>query len=328
MDLDRLTQVLEICVPVFGLIGLGIFLHARRLMNDDHLTFVNNLIYNVSLPALIFLGVSTQHFDRLLHPAVLTGTLGATALILAAFVVLARLLRLPGILCAPFVYGAFFANVSYMGFPLAGGAFGEIEGIANAGVVNAFAMPTFIALCYLLIHLWVADHQDGGWRRLARAMLNPIIGAALIGILAAMALDVTGLRQTLANNAPSASLIATAKAFLRLLGQMGLPLALIAVGGALRWQSVTRHPIALSLTILAKLVLTPLVTWAIIHYGFPDTELAARGTAVLLMATPASVSSYVISKRLNVSPDFMAAHLVISTALSVLTIPAWLYLLL
>jgi predicted permease len=60
----------------------------------------------------------------------------------------------------------------------------------------------------------------------------------------------------------------------------------------------------------------------------PDAEVATRGICVLLTGTPNAVASYVISREIGVEEGFVAAMLVVSTALSVITIPVWLYILL
>jgi predicted permease len=296
-------------------------------MTSDQLAFVNRLIYAVSLPALIYLGVAGQTLDRLMHPAIVISTMGGFLLAAAVFAALLFLLRVPGDVRAPFVYGVFWANTAYLGFPLATSAFGMTEGLALAGVVNAFTMVGFNVLGYILIHLWHREKEGRGGRELARMMLSPIIVSAVGGVLTVVAVDLTGARPIMGQGIVLPALLRIGEGFLKLVGGMGLPLALISVGASLRLHAVRGRLGLIGLTVAGKLILTPALTFALLTFFFPSAEPAARGVAVLLMATPASVASYVISRRHGVAPDFVATHLVLSTALSMITIPIWLYFL-
>jgi len=53
-----------------------------------------------------------------------------------------------------------------------------------------------------------------------------------------------------------------------------------------------------------------------------------KAMAILMAAMPASVSSFVIARQAGVRDDFVPSVLVLSHAVSALTIPAWLYFIL
>ena len=52
------------------------------------------------------------------------------------------------------------------------------------------------------------------------------------------------------------------------------------------------------------------------------------GVVVILAATPNAVASYVVSCQMGVEEGFVSSALVVSTALSVVTLPIWLYIVL
>ena len=60
MDLARLGTVVEICLPVFALIGVGVWLRRSGRMDDQHQRFLAWFINELSLPALIFVGVARR----------------------------------------------------------------------------------------------------------------------------------------------------------------------------------------------------------------------------------------------------------------------------
>jgi len=327
--LATLIRVVVICLPVFACIFLGRHLMAKGTMGIEAHAFINGLVFRFSLPALIFRGVATQRFADLLDPGVIVPTLGACAALGAGAWILLRFLPVERSLRPPVAFGAFWANLSYLGFPLAEAAYGE-AGLEKAAVVNAFTMPASVIAGVLMMSLGTGHAVDWG-KQLKGAFWNPVVGAAFLGIAVALGEELTGAGAALATTEVGLGTLLVLDGFLALIGAMGLPLALIAVGGTLaarRGESRSAgHAPLLWATSAAKLLLCPALCWALL-WLFPETSEAGRGAAVLLMATPASVASYVIATEMGDEPGFVAGHLVLSTMLGCITIPLWLYLLL
>jgi predicted permease len=224
------------------------------------------------------------------------------------------------------VFGTFWANATYIGIPLCTNAFGE-AGEAKAAIYNAFVLPFFILIGYLLIGFY----GDGSGRtqiraRMKKAFLNPILLSAFAGILAALIADPfraeTGPMLLPAIVVSAASLFGS---FLKMIGSMGLPLALLSIGASLKWDNSGSRWMALLWTVGCKLVLLPLTTLLLVVWLLPSADRVSTGVAVILAGTPMSVAGYVISCQLGIERSFVAAMLVISTLLSVLTIPVWVY---
>jgi hypothetical protein len=320
----RILDVLHICIPVFMLIGLGRVLTARGIMTASHRGFLNGLIYHLALPCLIFAALVRQPVAELLNGALIVSTVSATLLVTLLYAVCAALGRLRGGVAAAFVFGTFWANVSYIGFPLSMNAFGQQQGLAMAAVVNAFAMPAFVIIGHILIGLYARGDARGLGAAVGKGIGNPIVLSAIAGLGCAWALSVAPV-----DRAPAWLTMAgsTVMSFLELAGDMGLPVALLCVGSALKLSAVQSAKPALVLVVGGKLILTPLITLILLSVFFPHAAHAARGVAVLLMATPTAVASYVIATKHGVAQDFVAAMLVVSTLLSMITIPVWLFFL-
>jgi predicted permease len=75
------------------------------------------------------------------------------------------------------------------------------------------------------------------------------------------------------------------------------------------------------------LILLPLTTLLLIRFFCPTASPVSIGVPVLLATTPCAVASYVVSCQLGVERGFVSSMLVLSTVLSVFTIPVWIYLL-
>jgi predicted permease len=115
-----------------------------------------------------------------------------------------------------------------------------------------------------------------------------------------------------------------AVATLKQIGAMGVPLALVAVGAALRFEFVRGHLWLMAACTAAKLIVMPLATLLVCRALFPAMPPAALGTSVLMMGSPLSVGVYVISREMDAESDFIAGVLVMSTVAAVVTVPAWL----
>lgn len=327
-DFARAFDVLVICLPVFGVVGVGKLLQHAGLFNEDRRQFANWLVYRIALPILVFRGVAQQRFASFWNPSLVLTPLVAIAVVAGVYILLARLCRYRQGMAAAFVFGTFWANVTYIGFPLSQSAFGD-EGLALAAIYNAFVMPGFIALGFLLIGVYGAMPGHSRGARFRQILMNPVILGAAVGVVFSLVAE--GWRAddgTLALPVVLGGAVRLADAFLKLLGEMGLPLALLTIGGSLHLGGVVHHRQALAMVVLAKLVLLPGLLYLLFLWFLPDAAPATRGICVLLTATPNAVASYVISREIGVEEGFVAAMLVVSTALSVITIPVWLYILL
>ena len=326
MDLTRALDVLIICVPVFAVMGLGKLLERRGHINESHCSFINWLVYHFSLPSLIFYAVVRQDVSTFMDGALTAAPLIAMFAITALTMIIAKAVGFQGGMAAAFVYGTFWANASYIGFPLCINAFGP-SGEVKAAVYNGFVLPFFIMTGYLLIGFYGAGSGDAKiGARIRKAFLNPVLLSAVFGVL--VALIATLFRNedgTMQLPAAVSAAAAIAGSFLQLIGAMGLPLALLSIGASLKWEESRQHLRAMSWSVGCKLILLPLVTLLLILNLFPASDPVSLGCAVILAATPNAVACYVISCQLGIEKAFVATLLVVSTGLSVITIPVWVY---
>ncbi|MFC1626126.1 AEC family transporter [Pseudomonadota bacterium] len=110
---------------------------------------------------------------------------------------------------------------------------------------------------------------------------------------------------------------------LGVLGAAVVPLMLLSIGMALRWQSgwARRIPVLLPVVVI-QLVFMPLVVWAAsIGVGMPENLLAP---AIIEGAMPTMVLGLVICDRFKLDTSLYAEAVTVTTALSLITLPLWL----
>jgi len=328
MDSNRLLEILRITVPVFIMMGIGNLLSRTGKMTEEHQSFLNWLVYYICLPVLIFTGLVGQPFRSLFNTDLIFGTLLALLAVFLIFAIGTFLFRVDGKFAVVMIYSAYWANVAYMGFPLSASAFGE-KGLTDAAIVNAISMPVFVVIAFFMISFYSEKRPNSFLTPLKDALVNPIILASVIGLIAAFIADAFLLSEESRVLSPAiTNTFAISKSILEMTGTMGLPLALIAVGGKLRFRSLGKNKTELFLVVFGKLILLPLLTLIIIRTLFPSAQKEVTGAAVLLMATPAAVAASIVTAKFRLNDQFTSSVLAVSTVFSVITIPFWLYIVL
>jgi predicted permease len=328
MDTSKLLEILRITLPVFAMLALGNVLSRAKKMNEVHQTFLNWLVYYISLPALIFVGMATQPIRSLMRGDFIWTTLASMLLIMAIFIVIALVMRLEKKTAVIMVFFTYWSNCAYMGFPLSQSAFGE-TGFLMAAILNSVTMPVLVSITFVMISFCSDKHQSV-LKSIRDALLNPIILSSIGGILYALCADLLGFGEGGGRRLPAVAgeLLGVCEAVLKTVGAMGITLALIAVGGKLRFRFFGKNVLPLVLCTAGKLVLLPLIALLIMRNFFSEADPAVAGSAVLLMVMPAAVTGAVIAAKFGLNEEFVTAALAASMLGSVLAIPVWLYFLL
>lgn len=280
--------VLEIVAPVFALAGIGFAW--VKLGLDYPVQFVTRLAMTLGIPALIFVAL----METEISPAALS------RITLAAIVVYAALTCVMGALIwllrldartwhAPFV----MSNTGNIGLPLAFFAFGD-EGLGFA--VAVFAVSTIYAFT---IGLWLVTRTSNP----LDLVKEPMVGATLLGAL------------FLWQGWETPEVVTNT---LRLVGQLGIPLMLITLGVAIA--RITPSGVGRAgLFAIAKVLICSGTAVAVgLYFELPPV---AFGILVLQFAAPAAVTSYLIAEKYGADAQSVAGLVVLSTALSVISLP-------
>ena len=109
------------------------------------------------------------------------------------------------------------------------------------------------------------------------------------------------------------------------LAQAAAPCALFAMGVTLALRPLKRVPVEIGYLSLAKLVLLPGTVYVVLSL-VGDFAPVWVYSAVLLAGLPTATNVFVISQQYGVWQERASATVLITTALSVLTLPVLLYL--
>ena len=287
--MSLLLQVAQSVAPVFLIAGIG-YGWIRAGWAFD-VAFVSRLSMTLSVPCLIFMALMRSDVDpRVLRDTVLAALVAYMALGAIVWGGLRALDFDPAIYWGPITFG----NTGNLGLPIALFAFGQ-TGFDLAVIVFAV-----MAIMNFTFGVWVI----AGGGSPSRAFREPLVWGTVLGAL----FLVLGWRVPawLGNT-------------LDLVGQMAIPLMLLTLGVAisrLRPRALGRA-FWISLAKLALCLAVPLATG--LAFGLARWPL---GVMVRQMTTPVAVTSYMLAAKYDARPDEVAGLVVVSTLLSVFSIPA------
>lgn len=302
-------EILQLTLPIFGIIGAGYVLRWYKLVDDDWVHILNRFVYYVSLPALIVASFwDIDWLDR--GTAAVLGFNTAALLVFIALLALAlRSIRIDRKTKAGIFLAALVGNTIYMGFPLVGGALGTRAFSLVVGSATVH-LTLGIALSIVATEFYVLRVKD--WRRYARDFFtNPLIVSMAVGFVLSFV--------------PTPVIGDSIRKMLVMLGATASPVALFALGGFLHGKFMRHHMWFAFIPVTLKLIAFPLLVLTA-GYATRLTENAVTASG-LIAAMPTAVTAFVVAEKYNLSKDFIANCILLSTLLSLLTLPLLLWLL-
>ena len=294
---------LAVTGPIFVILGLGAWLRRVGMINEAFIEAGSRLVFNVTLPALLFISVAKTRLDAAANFALIGFGLMATLLawglgeLVAKFTVQAE--RDRGVV----VQGVFRSNMAIIGLAYCMNAYGE-AGLAAASLY--VGLVTILVNILSVVTLNNSLHVRQGIAPVIRSVAaNPLI----IGIVLALPVSIAGLRLP-------AIVLQSGEYF----ADMTLPLALLCTGAALDFRSLRHDPRDTVLAAAGKLVAVPLLfVGGGIIWGFRGIDL---GILLLMSSAPTAASSYVMVRAMGGNAALAANSIALTTLGSLVTTSA------
>ncbi|MGE0240910.1 MAG: AEC family transporter, partial [Parvibaculaceae bacterium] len=229
-----MAEILDLALPFFGLVVLGVLAARIWSVGDQGLEWLNIFLIWFALPALIFLVVAAAPFEKLIDwPYVAATTSATAAAFMIVFLVSWRLLGTAFKLAVLQGTAGSYGNVGYMGLPLAVAFFGP-EAAVPAALVFCFDCSLQFTLTAFLATLAHERNEEAHWGRIALTILKQVFGHPFI-----VATILGGIASAFAFKAPGA--LGT---ILTMLMNSAGPVALFALGvtvGSRRFGGIGRE---------------------------------------------------------------------------------------
>jgi predicted permease len=308
-----MAAIVALLLPFFGLILIGAIAAKASRQGVEALGWMNTFIVYAALPALFFKLVSRTPIDDLTRIDFILTQLGAVYLVYGLLFAGAFFLRRASLADSTIqAFGGAYGNIGYMG-----------PGLALLVLGDAAAVPVALIVCFEnAAHFVVAPAMmalAGSDRRPARAVAIEVLRRValhpfILSTAAGFAIAASGWQVPVA-----------ATRLIDYLAQAAAPCALFAMGVTLALRPLTRVPVEIGAIAAAKLLVLPAVVYlALLLVGGMDQTWVHA--AVLLAALPTATNVFVISQHYGAWQERASATVLITTVLSIATLPLVLYL--
>ncbi len=300
-------MLLEIILPVFGLVLFGYAAVRAGVFKPAHVAGLASFCFTFAVPVLLLSNLASADLPPSIEwPLLLSYYLGGLCCWALAMAAGRWLFGLPLAGQAMMGFVGAFSNTALLGIPLI------LASIGPAGAVPMFMILAIHAAVYFTLFSVISGLGSGQGETLRVQLLalgrdlvtNPILLGLAAGMVINLAqIPVPGILQTMIDKLAAAALPASAFA-------MGASLARYRIAGNL---------LQSGLLIGLKLLVHPLLVFLLgrLVFDLSDVWLA---TAVLMAAMPTGINGYVLAEKNQSCVPATATAILAGTALSVGTL--------
>lgn len=298
-----MSAIATALAPILVMILLGYGLKRARFLPEEAWSGLEKLTYFVLFPSLLIRTLSIQSLAGTPWPAMLLVVVGT---LLAAVTTLILWYRVRSS-----VSGATFTSIfqggvrfnTYIALAVAEAFFGA-DGLAMGALAAGFMIVLINLLCISAFAICGANASSGTKPFVRDVLGNPLIIACVLGwFLSLSGIGLPGMTGDI----------------LEIPGRAALPLGLLAVGAALRPESVRGHIESIVVSSLVQFGVKPLIA-ALLITGTALTGVPA-GAVVIAFMSPTAPSAYILARQLGGDTEAMASIITFQTLLAFLAMP-------
>ena len=309
--LASLLFALNATIPVILVAAVGYSLNRTGFFTKEFLTVLNKTIYKVLLPVLLFRDVFSGQIAADFNKPFFWYCFWSTFVTCAVLWILSELFIRDKSIIGAFVQGSYRGSIVFLGIPFIESLYGN-SGLMPLALVAVVPLYNIFAVILLTIrgengtvNLWALTKKCA-----YGLMTNPI----LIGILA-------GLAGALLKLELPTAIDKTMQYF----ASCCAPLALLLIGAEFEGGKMLQKLRPTVAASFIKLILLPLaILPGALALGFQGQDLAV---IMLLTGAPATATGYVMSKNLHNDAVLSSSIIMLTTALSPITVTLMIFLL-
>lgn len=302
--MKSLIIAIKVISPLTTYISLGYLMKHRRMFDDHVLNSLNQIIFKIFMPSLIFINVFKVDFNVFFNwSCALYSSCGAF-IIFIIMVLLIPYLEKDSLNRGVLVQSIIRSNFLVFGLPIATSLCGE-KGLILVSSITLIIVPIYNILG--IVSLEIFRYRKIHWHIIFKNIItNPLIISSLIGgIFLKLNLELPSMFEYILNEIASIT----------------TPLALIVLGGSLDITTARSSTRSLAIGLIGKLILAPVIFILIaILKGFRKAELV---TIMIMFASPCAVSSYTMTKQIGGNSNLAGQLVVFGSIMSVFTIFCW-----
>lgn len=304
--MDDLLFSLNTVFPLLIMMLIGFGARKAGFVRDSGARQLNACVFKIFLPLLLcFNIIDTAHGMTFDYGTLIYALISSVLCFAVLFWLVPRVCKernTYGVM----IQGIARSNYAIFGIPLVMMMYPNRDTSIAVFMVVAI-VPVFNVLSTIALMTY-SGHHSSAKEMIKGILLNPLI----LGTAAGFAIWLLRI--------PIPTLIENP---LRKLSSIATPLALFLLGASLDFAKAKSNLKLITISVLGKLVVIPLVFLSIaIILGIRDVSLA---TLIAVYASPTSVSSFPMAQQMGGNDDLAGGQVVFSTAFSILTVFVWIF---
>lgn len=306
---------INVVLPLFLLIAAGYAVKQIRFVSESFLSEANKFVFRFPLPLMLFQNIKDAFAGTISSfyntKLILSAAIGILTVIVILVIIVPLVVKRRAT-TGSVIQGIYRSNFIIYGLPLATSMYGDIA-IIPISMLLGIVIPVYNVAAVIILTVFSETKSTSSisFVHIIKGIFtNPLIIACIAGF----AVGMSDIRFPVLINKPIDEI-----------AKIATPLALLVMGGQFKLKGLQSNFMIALIASLVKLIVIPLIAIVIFVYmGFRGLELAAL---LCLFATPTAVVSYVMAENMGCDGKISAQIVVMSTALSAVTIFLFIFVL-
>ena len=300
--MECIILAFKVVLPIMVYVTIGYILRLLKFFDEKSLKTVNNLVFKVFLPCLLFYNIYTTQIDKILDFDLIVYAVCFVSILFLLLMIFVPVFVKDNSKRGVIIQGIFRSNFVLFGMPVTISLMGEGNG-GLTSIAIAFIVPLYNVLAVICLETF-RKNKINIFTVLKGIVKNPLIISSVLGILFLS----FGIR-----------LPVVLSDVVRDLSKVATPLALIGLGASFTFRSVKNNLGYLSAIVLMKLIVLPVTAISISAYVF-GFRGAAIVTLISVFASPTAVSSFTMAQSMGGDSDLAAQTVVFTSVFSIITV--------
>ena len=311
--MDSFIYSMNATVPIFLVMILGGFIKKIHIIDDDFVTKANKYVFNVSLPALLFIDIAQADVRSDFDIRFVLYCMIVTTVCFVSLWGLAEIFMKDDTMKGSFVQGSFRSSAAILGLAFIQNMYAD-TGMAPLMIVSAVPLYNIYSVIVLTFK---ANHKVEGVRgmdHVKKAFVNILKNPIIIAIFLGLPFSILQVQFPTIIDKTITSV-----------GQTATPIALIVIGAGFEGRKAIKKMKPTVIGTFIKLIMQAAIFLPIaIWMGFRNQELMA---ILIMLASPSTVSCYIMAKNMDNDAVLSSSIIVLTTFLSSLTLTGWIFIL-